>query len=443
LIIVSIITEALREANSLREMIKILLTGVTANQGYGFNRAFFFLFNEEKKILEGFEATGPTSNENAAQTWQELSNTPFSQIIKASIENDSNTQLRKDIENLELSISDSDILYNEIYLNNNTFFFESNNCYDNILKIISENIDSNYFAIVPIYTKFNFLGILIIDNKFSSKPITSIDIKLLETFAFSTAQTIELMNLYNNLQEQINVIEEKNDILKQQQEKLLELSRLATIGETTSMIAHEIKNPLTIIGGFSKKIMEYQSHDNFEINKYAELIYKESMRLQQMLNDFLSSSKKHDLNMENKSLSSLIKEIIFFYKIETTKKSIKLKYIEEERISNFFFDYDKIKQVIINLLNNSIEAVPTGGTIEIKTSFADKKTVLMTIKDNGPGIPAESQSQIFNLFVSEKESGFGVGLPVVKKIIEWHKGNLQFKSSPEGTIFEIYLPLKL
>ena len=423
-------------------MIKILLTGVTANQGYGFNRAFFFLFNEYKKTLSGFEATGPTSNENAAQTWQELSNTPFSQIIKSSIENDSNTQLKKNIENLELPLMESDILYNEIFLNNNTYFFEVNNCYDSILKTIAEHIESNYFAIVPIYTKFNFLGILIIDNKFSSKPITSIDIKLLETFAFSTAQTIELMNLYNNLQDQINIIEEKNTILKQQQEKLLELSRLATIGETTSIIAHEIKNPLTIIGGFSKKIMEYQSHDNIEINKYAELIYKESIRLQQMLNDLLSSSKKHDLNLENKNLSSLIKEIIFFYKIETTKKNINLKYIEEDKITEFFFDYDKIKQVIINLLNNSIEAVPKKGFIEIRTSFADKNTILMSIKDNGPGIPFESQEHIFNLFMSEKESGFGVGLAVVKKIIEWHRGNLNLRSDKEGTIFEIYLPFK-
>ncbi|MGM0640947.1 MAG: ATP-binding protein [Thermotogota bacterium] len=227
------------------------------------------------------------------------------------------------------------------------------------------------------------------------------------------------------------------------QQEMEKREKLAAIGEMTSRIAHEIRNPLTVIGGFLKRLYK-KMDDPKSVKKYAGIIDDELSRLEVIVSEILEYSRGKKLpEFEEIDLNNLIDDVLMMYEDFIEQKDITLE--REKNVDNIYVDLDRnrIKQVLINLLKNAIEVVPKEGRIEIKSGIDEKHNAFFQIKNNGDTIPEEDQEKLFMPFFTTKTHGTGLGLPICKKIIEdEHKGNLYLvKSDGDGTIFRFEIPL--
>jgi PAS domain S-box-containing protein len=227
------------------------------------------------------------------------------------------------------------------------------------------------------------------------------------------------------------------------QQEMEKREKLAAIGEMTSRIAHEIRNPLTVIGGFLKRMYK-KMDDPQSVKKYTGIIDDELSRLEIIVSEILEYSRGKKLpEFEEIDLNTLIDDVLMMYEDFIEQKDIILE--REKNVDNIYVDIDRnrVKQVLINLLKNAIEVVANGGRIEIKSGIDENHKAFFQIKNDGDPIPEENFGKLFMPFFTTKTHGTGLGLPICKKIIEdEHKGNLYLvKSDGDGTIFRFELPL--
>ena len=214
------------------------------------------------------------------------------------------------------------------------------------------------------------------------------------------------------------------------------------MGEMAAKIAHEIRNPLTVIGGFLNRLNK-KAGDNEYVQKYTKIIGEELYRLENIVNEILEYTRGVKLmQVEEIDLIEIIREVLLMYEDFIKQKDIMLNI---EWLNERVFvkaDRDKIKQVLINLIKNSIEVVDENGKIDIKVGKEDGKAFLKyRIMEHQ--FQLRSKINYSHLFFTTKSDGTGLGLAICKKIIEEeHKGKIFLvKSDETGTSFRFEIPL--
>jgi two-component system, sporulation sensor kinase A len=222
---------------------------------------------------------------------------------------------------------------------------------------------------------------------------------------------------------------------KKTEEQLQNAEKLSIVGQLAAGIAHEIRNPLTAIKGFAQFLTEDKS------SHYGEVILTELERIEGIVNDLLVLAKPESNNFEQVNLVNVVKSVVVLLNSEAllSNISIEVNYDQPELLIDC--EIDKIKQVMINVIKNAIEAMPGGGRTLVSVEN-DRNFALIRVQDEGVGIPEERLSKIGEPFFSTKEKGTGLGLMICNKIIKNHGGNLHIKSKEnEGTTVIILLPL--
>lgn len=229
---------------------------------------------------------------------------------------------------------------------------------------------------------------------------------------------------------------ERDNLEKQVREKTLEVikaEKLSTIGELASSLGHDLRNPLTVIKT-SFDIMKIKSKDNLDQStiQHFELIDHALSRIIQMVNDMLNFVRISPLQIEDVSITSIIKSVTSKMQIPNTVK-INL----PKNDVTIKCDSKKLEIVFVNVITNAIEAMNYKG--QISTRITDHNDyVLIDVEDNGPGIPSDILPKIFDPLFTTKRSGTGLGLPSCKNIVEQHGGIITVKTNP--TVFTIKLP---
>ncbi|NOZ64555.1 MAG: GAF domain-containing protein, partial [Caldiserica bacterium] len=229
--------------------------------------------------------------------------------------------------------------------------------------------------------------------------------------------------------------------------KLRHSERLAAVGKLAATLAHEVKNPLASILTFTQLVKE-GNRDPEVYTDFAAVAYEEAQRINNLLQELLDISRPEKLVLEESDINDLVRETIRFLKPEAEKRNVALIEKLDERIPAFSMDKNRLKQVIINLGMNALEAMEKGGSLSFATSYEliDEgfgKCVLL-VKDTGRGISEEEIPYIFDIFYTTKKGGTGLGLALVKKIVETHGGSIEVSSTVEkGTEFRIVLPLRV
>ncbi|MEN2998337.1 MAG: ATP-binding protein [Brevinematia bacterium] len=231
---------------------------------------------------------------------------------------------------------------------------------------------------------------------------------------------------------------------KIQEESLTSLSNVA------SSIAHEIKNPLSAMYLHAKvlrKILEKKTFNREYALREIDVILSEIDRLNNVVNEMMFSLRPYKFAEKYENINSIVNEVVEFFLPEFRERGIIIEVMLDEFLPMVLCDKNLIKQALVNLIKNSIEAVKDGeGVIEIRTYFISKfdgDFVVIEIKDNGYGIPEEVKQRIFEPFFTTKESGLGIGLSIVYKIIKLHKGNIDFSSRRGETVFRVSLPVAM
>ena len=227
-------------------------------------------------------------------------------------------------------------------------------------------------------------------------------------------------------------------------EELVRSKTLATLGQYSNELAHEIKNPLNAINiQMSLLEREIGKHDlstGEELADVVRVVKEEISRLNKLAKDCLSFSKSGDLERTEEDIRQIIEELLSLVTPHADLNGVNIYLSMSGSCPQVFVDRDKLKQAFLNLILNAIEAMAGGGKIAINVSKKDNY-LNISIKDTGPGIPDEQHDKIFDLFYSTKSGGTGVGLAITKNIIHAHGGNIRFEKLVEGAEFIIELPL--
>ena len=224
------------------------------------------------------------------------------------------------------------------------------------------------------------------------------------------------------------------------QEKVAKSERLAALGQVVAEITHEIKNPLMMIGGFAHQLAR-TNKDKDDVKK-LNIIKDEVARLENLIKELKELYLPRTLDVEKIDINNLLQDVCSLIKDACKRKSIHIEFKPEKAPLIIEGDSNKVKQVLLNLTKNSIEAMENGGTLLI-TSERKGDIAEIAIEDNGCGIPLETKEKIFTPFFTTKSHGTGLGLSISRSIIEDHKGSSFQLTSEEGkgTIFKMTFPL--
>ena len=227
-------------------------------------------------------------------------------------------------------------------------------------------------------------------------------------------------------------------------DELVRSKTLSTLGQYSNELAHEIKNPLNAINIqmslLEREISKYDLGIGEELSDVVKVVKEEISRLNKLAKDCLSFSKSGDLDRTEEDIGRIIEELLSLITPHADLNGVSIYLTMLKDCPHVLVDRDKIKQALMNIILNAIEAMTDGGDIAINISKEDS-CLNISIKDTGPGIPDEQHDKIFGLFYSTKSGGTGVGLAVTKNIIHAHGGNIRLEKLVEGVEFIIELPL--
>lgn len=174
---------------------------------------------------------------------------------------------------------------------------------------------------------------------------------------------------------------------------------------------------------------------------YFEVINTEMERIETILNELLVLSKPQKTNYKQKNITTILHHVTTLLKTQTNLHNIEITERIDSNLPPIYCDENQLKQVFINFLKNSIEAMDSGGRIHIEVSKMETSMLLVRFKDEGPGIPDHVLKRIGEPFFTTKENGTGLGIMICKQIIENHRGDMHIESGPLGTIVEVELPI--
>lgn len=223
------------------------------------------------------------------------------------------------------------------------------------------------------------------------------------------------------------------------------VERLADVGKSVAHVAHEIRKPLMLIGGFARQVAHCDSLKGDEKDRQKlDIVVEEVRRLEKLLDGVrLLTRPSTSSNKRSVALNQLLHETLDLFETVVKDHHIKLEIDLARGPLMIEADPDQLKQVFLNILYNAIEAIQDNGTIRITSNVTGREAEIV-IADNGPGIPGELQEKIYDPFYTTKRDGTGLGLAISKSIIEDHGGALDLQSqSGKGTSFVVRLPIDI
>jgi len=229
-------------------------------------------------------------------------------------------------------------------------------------------------------------------------------------------------------------VAEKTAEVRHTEGRLAVAERLAALGRLTAEIAHEIRNPLTSLGGYARRLLRTVTGE--QEKEYAGIVVAEAARLEQLLRDVLDFSRPARYALERQSLVPLVRDALAAFGDRFAEHEIHV--VADLAVQEpVFIDVGHVRRAVDNLVANAIDAMPPGGTLHVSTKWATARCmdfIVISIEDTGPGIPAADLGRLFEPFWTTKKmgEGTGLGLPITRKIAEAHGGFVTIENRPDG-----------
>lgn len=291
--------------------------------------------------------------------------------------------------------------------------------------------------IVPLVARKQTLGLLVFT---SARPHrwTEDQVDVAEALASQASVALENARLYDKARRAYRELNEA-------QARIIQSEKLAVVGTFASGLAHEVRNPLNSIALqlsiLERRVAPLAAGVAGEIKELVGVIREEVKRLDNLVGDFLQFSRSNRVQYRPASLDALVDEVTRLLRPEARAAGVSLR---RERIGgpipDLRVDPEKMKQVVINLVQNGIEAMPEGGIVSVESGLVDDRAVLV-VRDTGPGLP--EGLDVFQLFVTTKARGTGLGLSIAQQIVLEHGGEIAAASEPgKGATFTVSLPVE-
>ncbi|MDP2960083.1 MAG: histidine kinase dimerization/phospho-acceptor domain-containing protein, partial [candidate division Zixibacteria bacterium] len=321
------VSDVLLQSKDLNKTLRIILTGVTAGEVFGFNRAFIFLVNQKTQSLDGREGLGPKDEEEALRIWSKIKQDKitFEQMLEnVLLSEEEENELTVRVKGLSFSLQEKENILVKAVLERKSYNLKSEELLGLNPREVLNLFSSTGFMLIPILSENIPLGLLAVDNLITKNEILEEDRIGLETFANQAAYQIENILLLQELKQRQKELELATKLLRENQSYLLQTERWVDIGKIATTVAHEIKTPLVAIGGYAHRALK-QAEQGKLCSHELEVIVKETERLERITSEILDYSKPTKLSYEKKDLNQLIRDALEVLKDKLKYNGVKLR----------------------------------------------------------------------------------------------------------------------
>jgi signal transduction histidine kinase/putative methionine-R-sulfoxide reductase with GAF domain len=400
----------LMETLDIDEILRLVLEGVTKN--IGFDRARLYLVNEKTNLLECKMAVGIDEER---------------------------------IKGITLRLDPEDSIVARSIFEKQSFIIPDASKDPRVNPVLKEKFNLHSLVVIPLFAKEKTLGAIAADFVEPNKNITKEALDSVMVFAQQAGLAIHNAFMYQELKTFSQQMEEKiqktTADLRKTEAQLIRSEKLAALGQLAAGFAHEIRNPLTSINILIHSMREKPpSGDSYKED--FKVIEEEIHRINEIVDQFLRFAKPAPPLLEKTEVSSIFEETLQLLRPQIEKQLIVVEK-EFQPLPIILIDREQMKQAILNLLLNAIQAMPGGGHLTLKgQNSEDGQWIHLSIQDSGVGIPGEDMNKLFDPFFSTKEGGIGLGLSIAHRIIDQHRGKIEVESVPgKGTLFTVWLPI--
>jgi hypothetical protein len=419
LMLLSIISQSFFQPFSLEDNLLVILTALTSGSGVGFNRAMLFLKHGDR--LRGEMWLGPRSAEEAGLIWEVLS-TPgigYVEIVehnRALVSKNEDT-LSARLKGLVYAADDESALIPAYAA-----------CRKEILLVRQASneplVDRRFlnvigieeFLCIPLLARDDVVGEIILDNAITRTPISPADIKLAGICGLMAGNYIYSATLHR---------------------KLLDVEKMAAMGEMAMFVTHQLRNPIVAIGGFTDQLLKPDVPEDKK-QRNLTIIRDEIRRLEDIIyqmGHFLKVSLKEPVYFDP---GPVIAGVLESPGIQTRARDYSLNVKLEPCHLEILSDPTSFGEVLRNLLDNAFDATPAGGTISVRGYRKNPTSFVLSVRDTGRGLTSPDKEQLFRPFFTTKEKGMGLGLPFTKRVMDTCGGKVEVQSRVgKGALFKL------
>ena len=400
----------LMETLDIDEILRLVLEGVIKN--IGFDRARLYLVNERRDVLECKMAVG--------------------------------VDVEK-IKGIELPLDPEASIVSRSVMEKKPYIIPDARMDPRVNPVLKEKFNLHSLVVIPLFTKEKALGAIAADHTEPGRRLTQETLDSVMRFAQQAGLAIQNASMYQELKNFSRQMEEKiqktTADLRKTESQLIRSEKLAALGQLAAGIAHEIRNPLTSINILIHSLRERLPSENSQ-QEDLKVIEEEIHRMNEIVNQFLRFAKPASPLLEKTDVLSIFEETLQLLRPQIEKQRIVVEK-EFQALPMIQMDPEQMKQAMLNLLLNAIQAMPEGGQLTLKgQNSKDGQWIHLSIEDSGMGISPEDIDKLFDPFFSTKEGGIGLGLSITHRIIDQHHGKIEVENAPEkGTIFTVWLPI--
>jgi len=294
------------------------------------------------------------------------------------------------------------------------------------------------FVFSPLLREHGVVSTLIVPLLGQSRPLGVLGAHSSHPRVFSTEESAWLQVLANILSMRL---ERKWLRPGEDNQKLLRAEQMMAIGQVAAGVAHELRNPLTSIKGLVQVNLREQGARGLPTDDLA-VIDHEIRRMERTLQTFLDFARPPQPDRRLQELAPIIGRVLALVGGRARKQHVEVVFLHHEPLAQAEVDGDQIQQLLLNLVLNALDAMPNGGTLEVDLGLPRDGHFEIYVRDNGQGIAPHILPKVFESFVSSKETGVGLGLPLSRRIAEEHGGTLAAYNLPiEGACFLLRLPV--
>ncbi len=424
----------------LDEILHAILVGITAEEGLQFNRAFLALFDESGAVLEGRLAIGPGNREDGNRIWQDVRERQLGlHDLLTRMHEEGNVEVNRIVHALKVEAMDSDhLLIRAVRTRESMNVVDGRCAYPVSLELLGL-LEEDSFVVVPLFSPSRALGVLIADHYVSRGPITEEQIHALESFASQASLAIEHCHLYTTMQRKLRELEEVTGELQKNKDLLVEAERYSALGHMAAQLAHSIRNPITAIGGTARLLA--RKIDNKEWLQFLSMMAGEAEKIEKTLEDLFNFVEQvKPVRVPTRLLPLIRKSLLLHFKA-LNEQSIRQVLVLPDEDPLVEVDGRQIQQALVHLIRNSVEAMPLGGELTVEV-VREGERVRIDIGDTGMGMSRENLEHAVDPFFTTKMIGAGMGLTLVKRIIEDHGGDLVLAGGRTGGMTAtIFLPV--
>ena len=400
----------LTETLDIDEILRLVLEGVIKN--IGFDRARLYLVNERRDVLECKMAVG--------------------------------VDVEK-IKGIELPLDPEASIVSRSVMEKKPYIIPDARMDPRVNPVLKEKFNLHSLVVIPLFTKEKALGAIAADHTEPGRRLTQETLDSVMRFAQQAGLAIQNASMYQELKNFSRQMEEKiqktTADLRKTESQLIRSEKLAALGQLAAGIAHEIRNPLTSINILIHSLRERLPSENSQ-QEDLKVIEEEIHRMNEIVDQFLRFAKPASPFLEKTDVLSIVEETLQLLRPQIEKQRIVVEK-EFQALPMIQMDREQMKQAMLNLLLNAIQAMPEGGQLTLKgQNSKEGQWIHLSIEDSGMGISPKDIDKLFDPFFSTKEGGIGLGLSITHRIIDQHHGKIEVENAPEkGTIFTVWLPI--